>query len=397
MGFFDKQIANIVEWNETKNDVIFFKWSNNELKKGSILTIRPGQNAIFLYNGAIEGVFKESGQYDIESQIIPFLSTLKGFKFGFKSSLRAEVVFINVKEFTVKWGCKNPINIPTPGMRGGMPIRCHGTYRFRIEDYICFIEKMAGIKTQYTVDDVREINASQLDSIIKSWIIREGKDVYNLIAYSKEITTGVKNDLNEELLQLGIMVTSVILEDVSYPDSVQQMITKNAAYNMVEADSNYQTVSMLENMDKNPSQGNNNAMGGMANTMTQMAQMGMGMKMGTQMMDSVQNTYNGSYGNNNNGQNSNQNNKEQVGVFVPNSKYENNTNKDTQEQDVKEGTVMCSKCKEVVNLGARFCPSCGNKIEIQVIVSPSNKFCENCGAKVNGDSKFCQECGKKIN
>lgn len=394
MGLFDRQLANIVEWNETKSDVIFYKWANNELKKGSILTIRPGQNAIFLYNGAIEGIFKESGQYDIESQIIPFLSTLKGFKFGFKSSLRAEVVFINVKEFTVKWGCKNPINIPTPGMRGGMPIRCHGTYRFKIEDYICFIEKLAGIKTQYTVQDVREINASQLDSILKSWIIREGKDVYNLIAYSKEITTGVKNDLNEELLQLGMMVTSVVLEDVSYPESVQKMITKNAAYNMVDADSNYQTVSMLENMEKNPSQGNNNAMGGMANTMTQMAQMGMGMKMGNQMMDSVQSTYNGSYGNNNNNQNSN---KEQVGAFVPNSKYEKTTNKDAEGTQEKEGTVKCSKCNADVNANSKFCPSCGNKIEVQAMLTATNKFCQNCGAKVNGDTKFCPECGTKLN
>ena len=30
--------------------------------------------------------------FDIESDIIPFLSTLKGFKFGFNSGVRAEVL-----------------------------------------------------------------------------------------------------------------------------------------------------------------------------------------------------------------------------------------------------------------------------------------------------------------
>ena len=27
--------------------------------------------------------------------------------------MRAEVLFVNTKEFTVKWGTKNPISIPT--------------------------------------------------------------------------------------------------------------------------------------------------------------------------------------------------------------------------------------------------------------------------------------------
>ena len=83
MGLFKSQLSNVVEWEEYKDDCIFWKWTNKEIKKGSRLIIRPGQDAIFLYNGKIEGIFKDEGEFDIESQIIPFLSTLKGFKFGF--------------------------------------------------------------------------------------------------------------------------------------------------------------------------------------------------------------------------------------------------------------------------------------------------------------------------
>ena len=97
MGLFRRQFANVVEWQEFRDDMIFYKWNNDEIKRGSRLIIRPGQDAIFLYNGKIEGVFKDDGDYDIESQIIPFLSTLAGFKFGFNSGIRAEVLFINTK------------------------------------------------------------------------------------------------------------------------------------------------------------------------------------------------------------------------------------------------------------------------------------------------------------
>ena len=106
MGLFGNQFANVIEWTEYRDDVIFWKWANREIKKDSRLIVHQGQDAIFLYNGRLEGIFKDEGSYEIESQIIPFLSTLKGFKFGFNSGLRAEVLFVNTKIFNIK--CNQP-------------------------------------------------------------------------------------------------------------------------------------------------------------------------------------------------------------------------------------------------------------------------------------------------
>ena len=75
MGLFGNQFANVVEWEEYRDDILFWKWSNQEIKKGSRLIIRPGQDAIFLYNGKVEGIFTDEGSFDIESEIIPFFGT----------------------------------------------------------------------------------------------------------------------------------------------------------------------------------------------------------------------------------------------------------------------------------------------------------------------------------
>ena len=75
MGFFSNQLANVIEWPEASDSVLFWKWQNKEIKKGSKLIIRPGQDAIFLYNGRIEGIFEDEGSFDVESDIIPFLSS----------------------------------------------------------------------------------------------------------------------------------------------------------------------------------------------------------------------------------------------------------------------------------------------------------------------------------
>ena len=120
MGLFGNQFANVIEWTEYRDDVIFWKWANREIKKDSRLIVHQGQDAIFLYNGRLEGIFKDEGSYEIESQIIPFLSTLKGFKFGFNSGLRAEVLFVNTKIFNIKWGTKNAISLPARDF----PVEC---------------------------------------------------------------------------------------------------------------------------------------------------------------------------------------------------------------------------------------------------------------------------------
>lgn len=280
MGLFSKQLANVVEWNEVREDILFWKWSNQEIKKGSRLIIRPGQDAIFLYNGRVEGVFEDEGSYDIESEIIPFLSTLKGFKFGFNSGLRAEVLFINTKEHLVKWGTKNAINLPVAGLPGGMPIRSFGTFSCKISDHMVLIDKLAGVKQMYTVENVKDRIVSELDQLLMSWISKEGHDMFNLQADARKIAKGIMTDLDMDLRKIGIAVTDFNIESFSYPESVAKMQEKAAAQSMVGDMNRYQQMAVADGMEKG--KGGSSIAGDMVNLQ-------MGMMMGQQMMSQMQN------------------------------------------------------------------------------------------------------------
>ena len=331
MGLFSKELANVIEWDEFREDCIFYKWNNKEIKKGSRLIIRPGQDAIFLANGRLEGVFEEEGDYDIESQIIPFLSTLKGFKFGFNSGLRAEIVFVNTKEFTVKWGTRSAINIPTPSLPGGMPIRANGTYTFCVNDYLRLIEQVAGIKQTYYVEDVKLRITSVVEQLLMKWIVKEGKDMFNLQANSFEICNGIAADLDAQVSNIGLHITGFQVMSFNYPEEVQKMITKTASQSMVGDLNRYQQVSMIDAMAEGKSSGGNAAM--------DMASMMMGMNMANQMMQGMnQNqTINQS-------QNMNQNQS---------LNHAGNTNPPR----------------------PNFCPNCGTKTQ-------DSNFCPNCGFKL---------------
>ena len=315
MGIFFKQLANVIEWPEASDSVLFWKWQNQEIKKGSKLVIRPGQDAIFLYNGRVEGIFEEEGSFDVESDIIPFLSTLKSFKFGFNNPLRAEVLFINTKELLVKWGTKNAINLPAPGLPGGMPVRAFGTFSCKIAEHDILIDKLAGIRQTYTVEDVKERIVSNLDQLLMSWIGKEGRDMFNLQMDAAKIADGICMDLDMDMRKLGIAITDFNIESFSYPEEIKKMQEKAAAQSMVGDMNKYQQMAVADSISK----GGGRSGAGMASDMVGLQ---MGMAMGQQMVQQMQ------MGN---------------------------------QASPAAGAKFCPNCGTPTN-GAKFCSNCGTKL-----------------------------------
>lgn len=325
MGLFSNQFANVVEWEEYRDDVIFWKWTNREIKKDSKLIIKPGQDAIFLYNGAVEGIFTESGNYTIDSQIIPFLSTLKGFKFGFNSGLRAEVLFVNTKEFTCNWGTSSPIRLQAPGLPGGLPVRSNGKFSFKIDDYNVLIEKVAGIKQQFTVDDIRDRIRGILDGLLMKWITKVGGDVFNLMANSVDIAKGIKEDLDMELLGIGLTITDFRISEFTYPENIQKRADQDAEYSMIGDMNRFQQVNMVDSMARG---GRTGTAGSNATDMANaMVGMQMGMAMAGQMAGAMNQMNNAA----------------------------------TQTAGTGTAPKFCPNCGQPTN-GAKFCGNCGTKL-----------------------------------
>lgn len=330
MGFLKNQFSNLVEWNENGAGVLFYKFQNQEIKKGSRLIIRPGQDAIFLYNGRVEGIFEDDGDYDIESEIIPFLTTLKSFKFGFNTPLRAEVLFINTKELLVKWGTKNAINLQAPGLPGGMPIRAFGTFNCRIVEHNIVIEKLAGIRQTYTVDDVKERIIASLDQLLMSWISKEGRDMFNLQADARSIAKGIESDLDMDMRKLGIGISDFTIESFSYPEEIKKMQEKAAAQSMVGDMDKYTRIAAADGMSAGGKGGS-----GMA---ADMVGLQMGMAIGQQMVNQM------------------------------------NLGQGTQQQAAPAQNVQPGAAQGAPQGGGgpKFCPNCGTP-------TTGSKFCGNCG------------------
>ena len=304
---FKNQLSSVVEWNTTDKDALFYKWRQDELKKGSVLD--------------------KQGRFDVESEIIPFLSSLKGLKFGFNSGYRAEVLFINTKGVIVNWGTKQPVNIMAQGLPGGVPVRANGTYIIHVADPVKIMNEISGEET-FRVEDAKQRLDPFMDQLLLQHITQEGGGFFNMMANSGEIGKAIEKDLDEKMEPLGIKVSDLSIASLTYPKEIQDMITKVAAQSMIGGNmATYQQVAFTDNMSKNGT-----GMGG------QFANMSAGWAMGRQMAQNM--------------------------VAQPQA---------PQQQPVQQAAPAQGGGNFS---GAKFCPNCGKPL------NGSSKFCPECGFKL---------------
>src|SRR3712207_810213 len=109
--FIRGELVDIVEWLEESTDTMVWRFArpNNEIKNGAQLIVRPGQVAVFVDQGDVADVFLP-GRHELTTSNLPVLSRLRGWKYGFRSPFKAEVVFVSTRQFANrKWGTKTPV------------------------------------------------------------------------------------------------------------------------------------------------------------------------------------------------------------------------------------------------------------------------------------------------
>ena len=101
----------IIEATTPDPNLLMWKYldEDKEIKNGAKLTVRESQIALFLNEGQLADIFKP-GIHTLSTANIPILSSLKGWKYGFNSPFKADIYFINTRQFVNnKWGTPAPI------------------------------------------------------------------------------------------------------------------------------------------------------------------------------------------------------------------------------------------------------------------------------------------------
>ncbi|MFA6245041.1 MAG: SPFH domain-containing protein, partial [Candidatus Hydrogenedentales bacterium] len=160
MGLFDKlrgELIDIIEWlDPSQNTMVYrFERRDNEIKYGAQLIVRESQVAVFINQGKLADVFGP-GQYTLETENLPLLTTLLSWPYGFHSPFKAEVYFVNTRQFTdLKWGTKNPIMLRDPEF-GPVRLRAFGTYCMQVVYAPTFLKEVVGTDGEFTTEQITD-------------------------------------------------------------------------------------------------------------------------------------------------------------------------------------------------------------------------------------------------
>lgn len=373
MGLFGikKQLLSVIEWKDDSKDVIVYRYpltSRDEIMNSSSLVVRESQCAVFVHKGEIADVFGP-GTYKLTTENIPFLTKLLSLPTGFNSRIKAEVYFVNTKQFIgQKWGTQNPIMMRDNDF-GSIRLRGFGTFSFKVNDARVFMKECFGTNAVYKTEDVAVQAKSMLLENITDAIGECKISALDLASNYKEISSKIITCSKPEFEKLGLKLCKVTIENLSLPEEVEKVLDERSKIGILGDKmgtyTQYQSAQAIRDAAKNPNGGNLAGLG---------VGLGAGVGIGKAFQDGISSAKD-----------------EPVQNKVPCVKCGamiSSRVKFCPECGASQ-KPSCPKCGEEVNKSSKFCPNCGHKLIKEV-------KCKKCGQVCKSGVKFCPECGEKL-
>lgn len=295
MGLMDKlkgELVDIIEWIDDSRSTLAWRFPRyqNEIKNGAQLIVREGQEAVFVYRGALADRFTP-GNYELKTENLPILSTLQGWKYGFDSPFRSEVYFINTRPVTdLRWGTANPVTVRDPDFKM-VQVRANGLCVVKVQDVEIFLKEVIGTDSQVEVEEVTELLRRVITLAFSDLVMETKLGVIDLQGRQVELADKLRDFVHSRVDdEYGLAIQSITL-NISLPDEITAAMTRGVARG-VEAGGFLDNVGDLnryqqaQQADAMLAAANNPGGGG---TMGDMMGMGMGMAMAGQMANQMQN------------------------------------------------------------------------------------------------------------
>jgi len=262
MGLFDKirgEFIDVVEWTDDSGNTLVYRFQrhNNEIKNGAQLTVREGQCAVFIDEGKLADVFGP-GMYRLETENLPILATLKGWKHGFESPFKAEVYFVNTRQFTdQKWGTKNPVTMRDPEF-GPVRVRAFGTYAIRVSEPGQFIKEIVGTDGHFTTEEVTDQIRNILVARFSDALAESGIAVLDMAANYDELGATLDGRVKHDMEAYGLELRTLLVENISLPPAVEEALDKRTSMGVIgdlSKYTQYQAATAIGDAAKNPDGG----------------------------------------------------------------------------------------------------------------------------------------------
>lgn len=316
-SMFTNQLIDVIEWKDSTPDTMVYRYDRDgkEIMMGAQLTVRESQVAVMVNEGKIADVF-QPGRYELSTQNMPIMTALQSWKFGFNSPFKAEVYFINTRQFLdQKWGTSSPVMMRDAEF-GMIRLRAFGIYSFRVADPVAFLKEVFGTAAYMTTEGVTGQIKRTLVSGLSDVLAQSKIPALDLAANYDELSQYALQSLAPRIAPLGLKLESFLVENVSLPDEVEKAMDRRTSMGVVGDLNKYTQFQAAE------------AMRDAANNQGGAAGMGAGFGAGAMMAQAMQAA---------------------------------SSDRQPASAQTAGETKFCSECGQKIVRSAKFCPECGAK------------------------------------
>ncbi len=232
MGLFDfikGQLLKVIAWEDDSSNTLVYRFpmDGKAIMVGSKLTVRPSQMAIFVHRGQIADIFGP-GEYNLQTKNLPFLTALGDVFYQGENRFKAEVYFVNTKQFTgIQWGTSSPITIRDDDF-GMVRIRAYGVYAYRVEDPKKLLEELFGTNSSFEVEDISDHLKSVLISSMTDTIAESRVSALDMAMNLREFNEQCRLSVQEDFSGLGLKITNFTIENINFPPEIEKAIDQRS-------------------------------------------------------------------------------------------------------------------------------------------------------------------------
>ena len=237
MDFIKKQFIDILEWLEPGDGTLAWRYpmSGNEIQYGGSLTVRESQLVVFVNEGKVADVFGP-GMHKLTTQTLPVLTYLRNWDKLFQSPFKSDVYFFSTRQqLDRRWGTTQPVTIRDKDF-GAVRLRAFGNYAYGISDAKLFHTQVSGTRDRYTVDDLDGQLRGLMLQHISDAVAQSGVPFLDLAANQVEFAKQLREATAAEFTQLGLVLASVTVQNVSLPEDLQKVLDQKIGMGMVGGD-----------------------------------------------------------------------------------------------------------------------------------------------------------------
>jgi len=322
---------------------------SGDFRLGSQLIVRESQAAVFFRDGKALDTFGP-GRHTISTANIPLLIRLISIPFSGETPFKAEVYFVNLKEFLdQKWGTPEPIPLRDKEL-GLVRLRAFGTYSMQVADPQLFVNKIVGAQGIYDTTQIANFLRSMIVSKMVDLMGETDASLFDMPRLYEELAAGVKAKAQNDFDNVGITLKALYVSSISPTEETAKAIDERASMGAIGNMQAYLQFKAARAM------GDAATAEGAAGTLTGAGVgLGAGVGVGAAMAGAITEAMKGG----------------------------------KEEPAAEAGTVTCPNCSTANPAGAKFCNNCGTQLTGTV-------KCPNCGHENSVGSKFCNNCGTKL-